>query len=40
MARFIDNPSFPAGLKVIAIDHDITVLNTIEDMCNRFHYQG
>ncbi|KEH29059.1 putative response regulator and transcription factor RR-A-type family [Medicago truncatula] len=39
MAFFIDNPSFPAGLKVIAIDHDITVLNTIEDMCNRFHYQ-
>ncbi|XP_024636162.2 two-component response regulator ARR14 [Medicago truncatula] len=39
MARFVDNPSFPAGLRVIAIDHDIIVLNTIEDMCNRYHYQ-
>nr|QSD99679.1 MYB family transcription factor [Melilotus albus] len=35
MASFVDNPSFPAGLKVIAIDHDTTLLNTIEDMCNQ-----
>nr|QSD99748.1 MYB family transcription factor [Melilotus albus] len=38
MALFTHNPSFPVGLKVIAIDHDITHLNTIQDMCNRFHY--
>nr|QSD99763.1 MYB family transcription factor [Melilotus albus] len=38
MALFIDNPSFPVGLKVIAIDQHTTVLNTIQDMCNRFHY--
>ncbi|AES97501.2 response regulator receiver domain protein [Medicago truncatula] len=39
MAVFIDNPSFPDGLNVIAIDHDTTFLNTIEEMCNRCHYQ-
>nr|QSD99668.1 MYB family transcription factor [Melilotus albus] len=27
------------GREIIAIDHDITLLNTIEEMCNRCHYQ-
>ncbi|RHN59122.1 putative response regulator and transcription factor RR-A-type family [Medicago truncatula] len=40
MALFTDKPaSFPEGLKVLAIDHDITLLNSIEEMCNRCNYK-
>nr|QSD99765.1 MYB family transcription factor [Melilotus albus] len=34
----INQCNFDTHTAVIAIDHDITHLNTIQDMCNRFHY--
>ncbi|KAL5052488.1 hypothetical protein RYX36_033170 [Vicia faba] len=30
---------FPANLRVLVIDHDITLLNAIEKTCFQFHYQ-
>ncbi|WJX56868.1 hypothetical protein P8452_42484 [Trifolium repens] len=32
-------PSFPAGLKVLAVDHDTDDLFTIHHICNRLRYQ-
>ncbi|GAU35811.1 hypothetical protein TSUD_155860 [Trifolium subterraneum] len=31
--------SFPAGLRVLAVDHDTCVLYTIHHICNRLRYQ-
>ncbi|KAK2379172.1 two-component response regulator ARR14 [Trifolium repens] len=31
--------SFPAGLKILAVDHDVGALCTIQDICNDLHYQ-
>ncbi|WJX56834.1 hypothetical protein P8452_42454 [Trifolium repens] len=40
MNLFTSNvPSFPAGLKVLAVDHDTDVLYTIHHICNRLRYQ-
>ncbi|KAK2374754.1 hypothetical protein P8452_47280 [Trifolium repens] len=40
MNHFTTNvPSFPAGLKVLAVDHDTDVLCTIHHICNRLRYQ-
>ncbi|XP_045825596.1 two-component response regulator ARR14-like isoform X2 [Trifolium pratense] len=39
MTSFTNNPSFPVGLKVLAVDHDIGALCTIRDICNGLCYQ-
>ncbi|XP_045816021.1 two-component response regulator ARR14-like [Trifolium pratense] len=34
-----NNPSFPAGLRVLAVDHDTYDFYTIHHICNQLHYQ-
>ncbi|KAL2349252.1 hypothetical protein Fmac_003252 [Flemingia macrophylla] len=31
---------FPAGLRVLAVDNDPTILTIIKEMCLQFHYHG